>query len=140
MIWHKVHYQFEVLVVDAFEHSLKFFHTVGDAFSQIGINVVIILNGIWRAGISLYYVLVVGEYAVGRIVSTLGMLYDTGEPHMRGAELLYGLKYRGGDVVEFTGTVLLYGAVWHRIGYAVGIKTRQKLINNSFLLSVHGIK
>ena len=53
-------------------------------------------------------------------------------PNMRSAEVLNLAQSFGGDKVEFSATIFLYGAVVFAVGAEICEGTRKELINNCF--------
>ena len=82
VVCHEVDYHFKAGFVSAVHECLKFLHSVGYAHSQIRVNVVIILYGIWRTGAAFDDIWIVRTYAESRIVGLGGMFNNACIPHM----------------------------------------------------------
>ena len=116
--------------------SLKLSHTVVDVDGNIGVHVIIVLDGVGRAGLALDHVGIVGRRdALVAIIGLGGMLYDTCIPHGRHAELLDAGEHAIGDVVHLARAVLREGAVGHTVGIGISEKTRKQLIDD--WLAIH---
>ena len=68
--------------------SFEFFHSLADVDSKIGVNVIVVLDGIWRTGLAFDHVRIVGAYALAAVVGPCGMLDHSGVPHVGGSKFL----------------------------------------------------
>ena len=66
------------------------------------------------------------------VVGLGGVFDNAGIPHGSHSEFLDGLEYLVGDLIHFTYTVLLDGAVGDTIGGSVGEESGKYLIYNWF--------
>ena len=73
--------------MDPVAECVEFLHAAVDVDGQIGIDVVIVFNGIGRAGFSLYDVGIVGRDAMGAVVCCRGVFNDAGQPYMSYSEV-----------------------------------------------------
>lgn len=121
VVGHKVDDYLHAGVVSAGHESLKLGHTVVDIDSNIGVHVIIVLDSVRRAGLTLDHVGIVGRRdALVAIIGLGGVLYDACIPHGRHAEFLDAGEHAVGDVVHLARAVLREGAVGHTVGIGVG--------------------
>ncbi len=73
--------------MDPVAECVEFLHAAVDVDGQIGIDVVIVFNGVGRAGFSLDDVGIVGRDAVGTVVGGGSVLNDAGQPYMGYSEV-----------------------------------------------------
>ena len=73
----------------ALHQVLEFLHALRYVFGQVGVYIVIIFDGIGRAGFSLHDGGMAGTDIVAAGIGLCGMLYDAGVPDMRCSEFLY---------------------------------------------------
>ena len=64
------------------DQVLVFFHPIFYVYRQIGVYIVIILNGIRRTGFAFHNIGVVLLDAVGRIIGHGGVFYHSGIPYV----------------------------------------------------------
>ncbi len=132
VIGHEVDYHLEPGAVGAGHQPLKLGHAGGHVDGQVGVDVVVVGDGVGAAGLALDDVGIVARYAVGGVVGGMGVLYHAGVPDVGGAELAYIAQYGGVDAVELARAVLLDGAVGHGVGCIVGEQSGQKLVDYRF--------
>ena len=68
MIWHEVNDYIHAAGAGTLHECFEFLHAVGHVDSEVGINVVVVLYGIWRTGIAFDDMWIVGTYAVAFVV------------------------------------------------------------------------
>ena len=79
-------------------HQLgELLHAVGHGGGQVGVYVVVVLDGIGRTCLTFHRGLVVGADAEMAVVGLRGMLDKAGVPYVGGAQLLDGSKSLGGE-------------------------------------------
>ena len=125
MVRNKVHDHFHASLVCAFDKCLELLATLLDVHCKVRVIVIIVLYGVWRTGLSLYYGRVVGWYTIFAVVATCSVLNDTSVPHMGSSGVAYRTQGSRCDVVEFSTAILFYCSAGNAIGIAVTKKSRQ---------------
>ena len=82
VIGHKVHDETQSGLVCAAHEGFKFSHAVFGTYSQVGVDVVIVFDGIGRTGTAFDDVGIVAAYAIGRIVRLGGVFKQARVPNM----------------------------------------------------------
>ena len=136
MIWHEVNDYFHAAVVGTLHECFEFLHAVGHVDSEVGINVVVVLYGIWRTGIAFDDMWIVGTYAVAFVVGFCGVFNYSCIPDVSDSHVGLGVEHRFGYVVQFSAAVLLDGAVGHTVGVHVGEQTGENLIDDKFVVHI----
>ena len=112
---------------------LKFLHSVGHTFSQIGIHIIVVLYGVGRSGFALDNMGIVRrQYPVVAIVCLCRVFNDTCVPYVRHTKFLYRLENAFGDLIHFSTPVLRDCPVRDARRIAVGEQTGEKLIDDWF--------
>ena len=88
VVGNKVDDHFQPVAVCTLHQILKFPHASRYVVCQVGVYVIIILDGIWRACFSFHDGRMVGTYIMDSVIRLRGMLYDAGVPDMGGSKLL----------------------------------------------------
>ena len=109
---------------------LKLLHALVDIGSQIGVDVIVVGNGIGRACPTLHNCGMLTGDAIGGIVGLGGVTDHTCVPNMAHAHLPDVLQGGGREVVQFAAAVLLNRAVLLASDLTIAIKPRKDLINN----------
>ena len=135
MIGHEVYQHSKTGTLGSLDKLFEFSHSRRRVHSQIRVNIIIISDGIGRACLTFDHTRIISGDPVSRIIRTMGVLNDTGVPHVCGAERLYGPKHGRRYAIEFSAAVLLYGAAWTAVVVEVGKQPWNKLIYNRF----HGL-
>ena len=130
MVGHEVHHHLHPRAVGALYQRFPFVHAVGHALGHVGVDVVVVFDGVWRSGLTFYHIGIVGSDAEGRVVGGIGVLYDAGVPHVGDAEVADLAEHGVGDLIEFAAAVLLYGAIGHEVGVGIGEEPREHLIDD----------
>ena len=125
MVWHEIDYHIQACIMSTCHESLELRHTVLDIHCQVRVNIIVILYGIWRTGLTLHHMGVVGCDPFGTIIGFGGMLYHPGVPHMGNTELLDLSKHGIGYVIHFSGTILLIGTVGDASWIGISEKSRK---------------
>ena len=133
MVGHEVDDDLQSRLMTTLHQLLKLLHTLCDVDGQVGVDVVVVGDGIGRAGLSLHDGRMVARNAVGRIVCLRSVAYDAGIPNMTHAHGTESFQYRGREVVQFSTTVLFYAAVLLSVYAAITIETGKYLIDDYFL-------
>ena len=129
VVGHEVDDHFQSRLVRALQQSLKFSHAVGDVGSQVGVDVVIVLDGVGRAGPALYDSRVVGPDAVSLIV---GLFQQSRKPNVRKAEVGNAFELGAGEVFQFGAAVLFDGSGRYVGRVVVRIEPGEYLVNKWF--------
>ena len=133
MVRHEIDDNLHAGLMSTLYQRLKLLHTLIDIDSQIGIDVVIISNGIGRTGLTFHHGGVVLGYAIGRIVGLSGMTDDTCVPNMAHAHLPDFLQGAGREVVHLSTSVLFNRPTLLAGGVPITIETSKNLIDNHFI-------
>ena len=107
----------------------KLLHAVGHIHSQVGVNIVIVSDGIGASGLSLHHSGVIQGKAESRIVGLAGMSNHACIPYMRGshlADLSQGFRCKVG---QFARTVLFDRTALHGMGVVIAKQTGEYLID-----------
>ena len=91
MIWHEIHHHLQPHLVRALYQCFPFAHAVIHVVSDIRIDIVIVADGVWRAGNALHHVGVLLRYAVFGIISCRSMPDDASVPDMCDTQVLDSL-------------------------------------------------
>ena len=127
VVGHKVDEYTESGVVGAFDKGFELLHTLGFVLCQVGIDIVIIGDGIRRTGFAF------GDSRV--VVLGCGVSDDSGVPNMRSAQIRNGLERTLVDIYKSPAAILFLGAVMFARLVVVAKQAREELVNNGF---VHG--
>ena len=133
VVWHKIDDDFEPGIVCTAYQRLKLGHAVGHAFGQVGVDIVIIGDGVWRPCLAFHNRWMVGRQPIPGVIGLRGMANDSRIPHMTYAHLTHGGKLRSTDGVEFATTVFINCAVLARTTGAIAEQTGKDLVNDNFL-------
>ena len=123
MVWHEVDYYFHSSLVCAADQSLELLHSFLHVNSKVGIDVVVVGYGIWRSSLTFYHCRMLTWNAVSRIICLRSVANHSGVPNVCYTFFLYLLQFRRREIIEFSTTVLPYGAVWLSGCVAVAIET-----------------
>ena len=115
VVRHEVNDDFQSSLVRAVDKGLKLLHTRRDVCGEVGVDIVVILDGIGAASLAFDDGAVVACDAVGRVIGLSGMLNDACVPDVcrsQFANLAQGLWREGGHrpaaVCGAVGVVLVY--------------------------------
>ena len=108
-------------------------HACGDVLGDVGVDVVVVGDGVGASGAAFDDVGVVAGDAVAGVVGVVGVLDDAGVPDVGDAERAYMVEDGGGDEVEFAGAVAVDGAVGNGVGAIVGVEAREELVDDGAL-------
>ena len=130
VVGHEVDDHAHAGVVCTLYKSLELVNAARYVYGEVGVDVVVVGDGVGAAGMAFDYVRGVARYAVGGVVGVVGVLKHTGIPHVCGSETSDRVKYGGCDVVEFARTVDIDGTVYNG-GLAIICKqARQQLVDD----------
>ena len=136
MVGHKVNNHLQTSSVCALNECLKFLHTIGHADSKVGVDIVIVLNGVRRTRLPLHNNGIVFSNAEVRITGLGSMLQKSGIPNVRITTLLNALQYFSRKVVHLATTILGECAALHILASAITKEARKHLINIHSLILV----
>ena len=86
MIGNEIYDYFHSGIVGTCYKGFKLRHSVWYVGGEVGVYVVIVADGIRRAGLALDDIFVVGPYAVPAVIGLCSMFDDTGVPDVRNAQ------------------------------------------------------
>ena len=130
VVGHEVDDNFQPGAVSTSHQGFELFHAMRHAHGQIGVDVVVVGDGIRAAGLTFNYIGIVHGDAEARVVGRMGMLNHTGVPHVGGTKLANLFQHLGRDGIELTTAIFGNGAVGHRLGGIVGEQARKQLVND----------
>ena len=111
VVRHKVDHHFHIVRVCATNKRLKFFHPTLDIDRQIGIDIVVIGDGIGRPCPTLHHLRMLARNAESRVIGLCGMANDARQPKVRCAEAADATKRGGIEVVELSTAIFLDATV-----------------------------
>ena len=124
--------------MDAAHCVLELGHAVRHRAGNVRVDVVVVLDGVGRAGLTFHHMGIVGADAVGAVVGALGMLNGSGEPDMGYAEPADRFEDIAVDVSEFSGTVFGDGSAGNAVVTVVGEQAGQNLVDDRFHRVMNG--
>ena len=137
MVRHEVDDDLHACLMGALHQSLEFLHALIDIGGQIGINVVVVGDGVRRACPTLHNCWVLTGDSIGRIIGHGSMTDHTCVPDMAHAHLPDVFQGGGREVIQFTAAVLLNRSILLASGVPIAIKARKNLIDNQFIRRCH---
>ena len=129
MVWDEVDDHFQTGAVGALHEIFKLAHTLVGLRGQVGVDVVVVLDGIGRAGGAFHHFGVVAAYAVGAVVRLCGVFQEACVPDVGEAKLSDAVQGGSGKVFHLAASVFLYGAAGLVGGILVAIQAGQHLVN-----------
>ena len=106
MVGHEVDDDLQSCLVGTPHQSTKLLHAARHVFGQVGVDVVIVGNGVGRPCASLHDRRVLAGNGVGRVIGGGGVADDSCVPNMRNAQAAHLAQHLGIDVVHLPRTVL----------------------------------
>ena len=128
VIGYKVDNHFQSCLVRSLYKAVEFQHALRDIDSQIGVDVIVILYGIWAPGTAFYDCRMIACDAVWRLVRLGGVLYQSCKPYMRVAVGLDATQHGLRKAIEFCTTVLFDASLLNIVGARVSVQTCKYLI------------
>ena len=92
MIWHEVDYHLHACVVCAVDKCLEFLDAAVYVDGYIGVDIIVVLDGIRRTGAPFHYMWIVAVYAVAGVIGLVGVLYHSGVPYMCYSKPFYAFE------------------------------------------------
>ena len=129
MVGHEVDDDLQASLVRPLHKLLEFADARLRVFRQVGINVVVVANGIRAACLALHHIGVVLGNAVGGVVGLAGMLNDACEPNMGTAKSPNLIQSLGCKVLHGAASVLLLGAEGDAVSVVCTEKAGKDLID-----------
>ena len=132
VVGHEVDDHLQSCTVCAVDQLLELVHALPDVDGQVGVDVVVVDDGVGRARASLHHGRVLARYAVAAVVGHGGVAYDACVPDVADAHLAYLLQHRGCEVVELADPVLFDGSKRFSRRTAVTVQARKYLVDDDF--------
>ena len=130
VIGHEVHEHLHACRMGAGYECLELCHACVYIHGNVGVDVVVVGDGIRRPGTSLHDPGVLARYAESGIVRTRRMADDAGKPEMGDTEVMDALQHLAVEVVHLPRTVLLQRSVLLAGEVAVAEGTGENLVDN----------
>ena len=130
VVGHEVDDHLQSCIVGALHQLGELLHAVRHGGRQVGVHIVVVLDGIGRTCLALDCCLVVGADAEVTVVGLRGMLDDTGIPDVGGTQLLDGSEGLGGEGGELAAAVLLDAAARYTGGVGIAKQAGEDLIED----------
>jgi hypothetical protein len=137
MVRYEIHQGFQPAAMCTGNEFFELFHAFRYVVGQIGINIIIVFDGIRRSGFSFHYGRVVGTYAIFAIIRPGGMFRDTGIPDMGCAEFFDFFQCLHCEVGQLAATVFLQAAVVNAMIVVITEEAGEYLIYDDFVPVVH---
>ena len=129
VVGHEVHDHFQVGGMGALYESVKFAQAVFDVDGQVGVNVVIVLDGVGGAGFSLDDGGMVALDAVGSVIC-LGSVFEKSRvPHVCKAERADALQFGFGEIVHLATPILGQASTGLVVGLPVAVEAWKYLVD-----------
>ena len=111
VIGNKINDYLQIGLVRTSHKRLKFSHSIANIHGQIGIDIIVVLDGVGRTRDAFDHVRIVFGNAVRRKIGHGGMFNHSRVPHVRNAEIFERCKRFVGNVIELTNAVFVAGSV-----------------------------
>ena len=111
MIRHEIHDDLHACLVGTLDETLPLRHTHTHVFCQVGIDVIVVGDGVRRTSLALHHLSMLSWNAIGRVVCLRSMTNDTGVPNMREAHIMNTSQDGVIKMIQFSTTVFLYRSV-----------------------------
>ena len=130
VVGHEVDDHLQSCIVGALHQLGELLHAARHGGCQVGVHIVIVLDGIGRTCLPLDRSLVVGADAEMAVVGLRGMLDDACVPDVRRAQFLDGSEGLGGEGGELAAAVLLDAATRYTGGVGITKQAGEDLIED----------
>ncbi len=130
----EVHDDFQASLVGAADEVLVFFYSMGWVVGEIWIDVVIVYDCVWGAGVAFDELRVRWDAAL--VCGDCGVADNSGEPDVGATEPFDVVKGFGVDAAEFACVVVCDGAVWNVFAVCIAPEAREELVYNHMCGSV----
>ena len=134
VVGNKVDNYLQASLMGALHQLFKLFHTLFHVHRQVGVNVIIVRNGVRRSSLTLHDSRMLTRNTIGAIVGLCGVTDDARIPYMTDAHLLNVLQYLRGKVGHLTTTIFGNRAVLFARQVAIAEKTGKYLIDNNLIV------
>lgn len=128
VIGYKVQDHLEPRLVGTGYEGFKLLHSLGHLDSEIGVDVVIVLDSIGTSGLALHHYRVVFCNAVSGIVRLRGVLEKPSEPNVCVAVVLDAFEDLISEAIHLCAAVLLNSTVYDVVETWVAVKTSEDLV------------
>ena len=105
VVRHKVNNHFHALLVGAFEQGVEFCHAMVNVYRQVGVNIIIVRNGVRRSCLAFHHSGMLSWDAMPGIICLSGMANYTCIPNMSNAQAVYLLEHSLVNIVHLSTTV-----------------------------------
>ena len=137
VVGNEVHNHLQAVVVGALDEGFVLRHAVLHYHGQVGGHVVVVLNGVGRAGPALHHVGIIGRNTLGGVVRHGSVLNHAGVPYVAHPQLLDFFESGVGDVVELAAAIFADGSVRLVKGHFVAKQARHQLVDDDFVVLGH---
>ena len=129
MIRDKVDNHLQPFLMGTFYQVVKLAHTFRNIISNVGVDVVIVGNGVGRTSLTLNNTRCLTWNTESRIVGTGGMAYNASVPNAVYTERLYLLQRCIVKVVHLSNTIFCKRTVWLSVAVLVAKGACKHLVN-----------
>ena len=133
VVGHEVDDDLQASLMAACHQLFKLLHALFHVDSQVGVNVVVVGDGIRRTGLALHHGRMLAGNAIGCVVGLRGMADNAGIPHVGDAHGSDVLQHLRCEVVQLATAVLSNRSVRHAVDVTIAEKTCEYLINQNFI-------
>ena len=125
MVRYEINQYAQTRIMSALDERFEFLHPLRFVLRQVGVYVIIIRDGVWRAGFA---------FGDGRMVICCGSVTDhAGVPNMRDTQIDNRFECTLVDIYKPAATVLFLAAVVFPCLVVVAEQPREELINDGFV-------
>ena len=136
MVGHEVDNDLHTCFVSALDELFELLHALIHICGEVGIDIIVVSNGIWRSCPALHDGWMILRDAIGRIVGLSGMTDDTRVPNMAHAHFPDFFQGTGREVVQFSTSVFLNRTMFLAGRVTIAVETGEDLIDN-YLIRFH---
>ena len=136
MVWHEVHYHLQSSLVRTLYKSQPLAHAVIHIDGNVWVYVIIVGNGVWRAGDTFHHVGMLARNAITSIIGLRGVTNHARKPNMSCAESFDSPQRYIVKVIKFTTPVLFNASPLLISRVAVAEETGKNLIDDRFHSSI----
>ena len=133
MVGHEVDNHLQPSSMGTLHQLFKLLHALIDVDSQVGVNIIIIGDGVGRTSLTLHHSRMLARNTILAVVSLRSMTDNTRIPHMTNTHGSNVLQHLGGEVCHLTTTVFGNRAVPLAGDVTIAEKAGKYLINNDFI-------
>ena len=133
VVGHEVDNHLQTGTMGAGDKLFELLHTTLHIHSQVGVDIVIVGDGIRRTCPTLHHSRMLARDAIAGVVGHRGMTDDARVPNMSHAQLPDFLQGAGREIVQFSTSVLFYRTINHRGIATMTEKTGENLIDDNLM-------